>query len=75
MSQFDGPCFRCGNPGHWAESETCPWNTKAATKTEHRARIAAFVQRYWDKQITAWQKREMIRHENEVDGKDPASTT
>jgi hypothetical protein len=71
---FHGTCFRCGNSGHWAESDTCPWLTKAATRKEHENRIAHFVSRYWNHDITDWQKREYINHENKLfyDGQIPS---
>jgi hypothetical protein len=67
-------CFRCGEPDHWADDDTCPWLTKAAARAEHENRIAHFVRQYWEHAITGWQKREYIRHENRLwyDGKVPA---
>lgn len=59
-------CFRCGNPGHWADSESCPWLRKAATPKEHEARIGEFVRRFHEQEITPYQKREFIRRENEL---------
>lgn len=59
-----GACFRCGIPGHWAD--TCPWLAKATTKGEHEARIAKYIERWTDGDITPWQKREFISAENKL---------
>ena len=63
---FAGSCFRCGNPGHWADSTECPWLTKAATRKEHEARIDGLKMRFLDEEIGPYQKREYIKFENEL---------
>jgi hypothetical protein len=63
---FNGNCFRCGEYGHWAESESCPWLKRAATQAEHYARLDAFRERYWAFEITPFQKRAFITAENEM---------
>ena len=63
---FAGTCFRCGNPGHWADSTECPWLAKAASRREHEARIDNLTMRWHDWQIATHLKREYIRHENEL---------
>lgn len=64
MSEFPGNCFRCREPGHIAAE--CGELIPAASKAEHEARIARYVQRWWDGDITAWQKQQAIRTENEM---------
>lgn len=73
--QFHGDCFRCGGLGHWADSDNCPWLKKAATKTEHQARIDSLRDRFTEFVITPWQRREYIKHENKLwyDGKVPSA--
>lgn len=39
---------------------------RLAHQAEHEARIARYVQRYWDGEMTAWQKQQAIRTENEM---------
>ena len=57
-----GNCFRCGEPGHWADH--CPLAIPATTKAEHEARIARLVERFWNWEITAHEKQKLIREEN-----------
>jgi hypothetical protein len=66
MNEFRGTCFRCGQFGHWAESENCPWLRKAASPKEHLARIDALRMRFLEREITPHQKRDYIRHENQL---------
>jgi hypothetical protein len=61
-----GDCFRCGEYGHWSDSETCTWLRKAATRKEHEARIDNLTMRWHDSKIATPQKREYIRRENEL---------
>lgn len=63
---FNGTCFRCGEYGHWAESESCPWLKKAATQAGHEARIARYVERWINHEITPFQKRAFITAENQM---------
>ena len=74
---FNGPCFRCGKPGHWAESAQCPWLMKAAGPRQHEARIDSLRDRFTEFLITAWQRSEYIKHENKLwyDGKVPSRIT
>jgi len=69
VTAFDpgGPCRRCGQPGHWADDPACPWLQPAPDKAGHLARIEAWKNRYWDFGITAWQKQQFIRTENEME--------
>ena len=57
-------CFRCEKPGHLAAS--CPELVPAASKAEHEARIAAYVQRWTDKKWTPQQKWKAISEENRM---------
>ena len=57
-------CFRCDRTGHIAAD--CDELKPAASKDEHEARIARYVQRYWDGEITDWQKRQSIATENKM---------
>jgi len=59
-------CFRCGDIGHWAESESCPWLRKAGSRKEHLARIDSLQMRFTEQEITRNRKQEFIRHENEL---------
>lgn len=59
-----GRCYRCGQPGHWHDDPGCPLKRKAVSKAAHLARIAAFAERYAEKEITDWQKQQFIREEN-----------
>ena len=59
-----GPCYRCGQDGHW--QDTCPLTTPAITPAEHEARIALYVRRWQDGHITIQQKRALIAEENQI---------
>jgi hypothetical protein len=65
-------CFRCLSRGHIAAD--CGELKPATSKAEHEARIARYVTRWTDGDITEWQKREYIRQENKLwyDGKVPS---
>lgn len=54
-------CYRCGLPGHHAAN--CPELQPAATETEHRQRIATYVQRWIDNQISETEKRRLVAAE------------
>lgn len=61
----DGDCFRCGEPGHWADH--CPLNYPATSRAEHEARIARIVARWFDWEstgMTTSQKKRLIEQEN-----------
>lgn len=58
-----GACRRCGDLDHWADD--CPHNQPAATRAEHLARIAGYVRRMHDWQVTPAEKRAMITAENQ----------
>ena len=64
MLTGDGNCFRCGQPGHWAQH--CPLGLPAASKAEHERRIRLFVDRWIDGEIAAYEKQNLIRQENEL---------
>lgn len=57
-------CFRCQQPGHIAAD--CPEQRPATSREEHDGRIAAYIQRYWDGDLTGWQKRRAIAEENRM---------
>jgi zinc knuckle protein len=57
-------CRRCGDPGHWEDA--CPHNLRACDKREHNDRIALYVARFLDGDITAIEKQHMIREENRL---------
>ena len=59
-----GDCFRCGKPGHWHDN--CPLQIPATSREEHEGRIAEFVRRFFDWEITARQKQALIRDENNM---------
>jgi hypothetical protein len=62
-----GNCFRCGEPGHWADR--CPLAIPATTREEHEARIARILQRWHDWETTGMttrDKQRLIREENEM---------
>lgn len=61
-----GTCRRCGQPGHWQDDPACPLLQPAVSKAAHLARIDRFVERYWEFEITDWQKREFITTENAI---------
>lgn len=61
---LSGACYRCGDPNHWAD--LCPHNERAATKKEHEARIAGYVQRWTDGEILSREKQQMISEENKL---------
>jgi hypothetical protein len=61
----DGNCFRCGEPGHWADH--CDWLTIAETRADHQARIDRIVERWINGEIrTAREKQGLIKAENEL---------
>lgn len=59
-----GDCFRCGIPGHWADS--CPELIPAATEREHEGRIAKYIDRWADRLMTTEEKRVAISLENQM---------
>jgi len=69
MTAYDpgGTCHRCGKPGHWQDDPACPWLQPAATRAEHEARIETWKQRWWNFEITPWQKQQFIKAENETE--------
>ena len=72
ITNLPGNCRRCGGWGHWADSPSCPWLLKAATGKDHLARIDSLKERWWNFEITEWQKRQFIRDENELQHPAPA---
>ena len=58
-----GNCFKCAQPGHWAEH--CPLK-RAKTRAEHWARIRDLGQRWAEKEITLDEKKTAIKHENQL---------
>lgn len=62
-----GNCFRCGEPGHWADH--CPLNYPATSRAEHLARIDRIVERWHDWRqtgMTTRQKARLIEEENRM---------
>jgi hypothetical protein len=59
---FPGDCYRCGDYGHIALD--CPLAAPAASRAEHEGRIAAYIRRWQDGDITIHQKRRWITEEN-----------
>jgi len=57
-------CFRCEKLGHIAAE--CAELFPAATAAEHQARIARYVERWINHEITEYQKRAFITAENEM---------
>lgn len=59
-----GTCFRCLDPGHWADD--CPLAIPATSKAEHEGRIQKFVDMWIDGRIETLRKRQLISGENEM---------
>ncbi len=60
-----GNCFRCGEPGHWADH--CGWLVPPKTRAQWMARIDRIVERWISGEIrTAREKQALIRAENEL---------
>lgn len=59
-----GNCFRCGEPGHWANN--CPLLLPAASEAEHNGRLVKFIDRWVAGQMTTEQKRVAISTENQM---------
>ena len=57
-------CYRCEQPGHLAAD--CPESMPAASSDEHEARIARYVRRWINGEITTEQKRRFISDENRM---------
>jgi zinc knuckle protein len=57
-------CYRCSQRGHFAAD--CPEQYRASSRAEHEARIAVYVRRFIDGDITAIEKQHMIREENRL---------
>lgn len=72
--RIGGDCFRCGGPGHWADSEQCPWLIKAESRAAHLARLDSLKARFLAWEITPHQRHEYMNYENRLwyDGKIPA---
>lgn len=65
MLPNDGNCFRCGQPGHWADH--CDWLIPATSRAGHQARIDRTVERWISGEIrTTREKQALIRAENEL---------
>lgn len=63
--QNSGNCFRCDEPGHWADH--CPLGIPATSRAEHEARIARILQRWEDWETTGMTtslKQRLIAEEN-----------
>lgn len=59
-----GGCFRCRGRDHWADN--CPELIPVATKAEHEARIAKYIDWWIDGRITAHEKQKLIECENRM---------
>jgi hypothetical protein len=59
-----GTCFRCDEPGHWAQD--CPELIPAGSEAEHEARILRFIDRWAAGQMSREQKRVSISLENQM---------
>jgi len=59
-----GPCYRCGEYGHFVQE--CPELRPAASRAEHEGRIAVYVERWINGQWAQYQKREAITTENKM---------
>lgn len=57
-------CFRCGQPGHWADN--CHLLSRAASEKEHTQRIQDFIDLWAEGKINTEQKRLAIGTENEL---------
>lgn len=68
--EFPGSCWRCERPGHVAAE--CGEIAPAASRKEHDARIARYVERWQDGKITLSQKRAWIEMENRMWEKEKA---
>ena len=55
-------CYNCGSPDHWKDA--CPIAVRAGSYAEHMARIASFVDRWVNGDMTIEQKRTAIGQEN-----------
>lgn len=64
MVTNDGDCFKCGQPGHWAQH--CPLNYPAASKNEHYRRLDDIKMRFLEFEITPQERTRLIIAENEL---------
>lgn len=67
-----GPCWRCGEWGHWA-TETgaegtpkCPLAIRAESLAEHERRLRFYIDRFVEFKISTEYKRELIAAEHEL---------
>jgi hypothetical protein len=58
-----GNCFKCAQPGHWADN--CQLK-RAASIAEHEERIRQLGDRFAAREITRDEKTAAIKHENEL---------